>query len=101
MSHFNGKRLLLISHHNSYRIAPYLKAAINLGFDVSIASQGKHSLVTEVANGIHIDFDDFDSALKTIIKENQLHPFAGILGSNESFLANDLDIAKLLCELVN
>ena len=65
------QRLLLISHHNSYRIAPYIKAAKKLGLDVTIASQGKHSLVSEVANGIHIDFDNTDTALEKIHQENK------------------------------
>jgi len=83
MSKFSGKRLLLISHHNSYRIAPYISAAKNLGLEVTIASQGKHSLVSEVANGMHVDFSDADSVLNEILKENQKKPFAGILGSDD------------------
>ena len=78
-----NKRLLLIAHHNSYRIAPYIRAAFNLGLDVTIASQGQHSLVTEVAKGLHIDFDDTDSALDAIRKEHAIRPFSGILGSDD------------------
>ena len=77
------KRLLLISHHNSYRIAPYIKAAKNLGLEVTIVSEGKHSLVSEVANGIHVDFHDTESTLETILKEDRKKPFAGILGSDD------------------
>jgi biotin carboxylase len=83
MSKHSDKRLLLISHHNSYRIAPYVKAAHNLGLEVTIASQGKHSLVTEVANGMHIDFENIDAAIEEIIRENHKRPFAGILGSDD------------------
>jgi biotin carboxylase len=83
MSQAQGKRLLLISHHNSYRIAPYIKAAKNLGLVVTIASEGKHSLVSEVANGIHVDFSDTASTLDMILKENQNRPFSGILGSDD------------------
>lgn len=96
MSPFSSKRLLLISHHNSYRIAPYIKAAKNLGLDVTIASQGKHSLVSEVANGIHIDFDDAASALNEILKENQIKPFAGILGSDDQTVELAAHAAKAL-----
>ena len=77
------KRLLLISHHNSYRIAPYIKAAKNLGLDVTIASEGQHSLVSEVANGIHVNFDDPDATLDIILNEDSHRPFAGILGSDD------------------
>ena len=83
MSQHSDKRLLLISHHNSYRIAPYIKAAVNLGLEVTIASQGKHSLVSEVVNGIHIEFDNADSTLDVILKEDQSKPFTGILGSDD------------------
>ncbi len=77
------KRLLLISHHNSYRIAPYIKAAKNLGLEVTIASEGQHSLVSEVANGIHVNFDDPDLTLDIILKEDRNRPFTGILGSDD------------------
>lgn len=77
------KRLLLISHHNSYRIAPYIQAAKNLGISVTIASQGKHSLVTEVANGIHVNFDDASAALDEILKEHDHTAFSGVLGSDD------------------
>lgn len=99
MSRLKDTRLLLISHHNSYRIAPYIKAAKNLGLDVTIASQGKHSLVTEVADGIHIDFDDADAALGEILKAHQQTPFTGILGSDDqtvelaAYAASALDLA--------
>ena len=96
MSHLKNKRLLLISHHNSYRIAPYIKAAQNLGLSVTIASQGKHSLVTEVANGIHINFDDVASALDEILKENRNTPFAGILGSDDHTVELAAHAAKAL-----
>ncbi len=94
--HDNNKRLLLISHHNSYRIAPYIKAAKNLGLEVTIASQGKHSLVTEVADGIHVNFDDPDSVLNEILKENANKPFSGILGSDDQTVALAALAAKTL-----
>ena len=97
MSPFISKHLLLISHHNSYRIAPYIKAAKNLGLEVTIASQGKHSLVTEVANGIHIDFDNTDSVLNEILKENTNKPFSGILGSDDQ----TVELAALTAEALN
>ena len=96
MPHLNNKRLLLISHHNSYRIAPYIKAAINLGLEVTIASEGQHSLVSEVANGLHIDFANTDSTLKEILKENQRKPFTGILGSDDQTVELAAYAAKTL-----
>jgi len=79
-----SKRLLLISQPNSYRIAPYLTAAMQMGLQVLIGSRGEHSLTTEVNQGLHIDLDDHNSALVAIIEEARLRPFAGIIGSDDS-----------------
>ena len=96
MSKHKDKRLLLLSHHNSYRIAPYIKAAINLGLEVTIASEGQHSLVSEIANGLHIDFGNTGSTLKDILKENQRKSFAGILGSDDQTVELAAHAAKAL-----
>ena len=96
MSRFKDKQLLLISHHNSYRIAPYIKAAKNLGISVTIASQGKYSLVTEVASGIHINFDDTASALDEILKQNHNTAFSGVLGSDDQTVELAASAAKAL-----
>ncbi len=90
------KRLLLISHHNSYRISPYIKAAAKLGIEVSIASQGKHSLVSEVADGIHINFNDLETFLRVIKQENQVKAFAGILGSDDRTVELAAHAARML-----
>ena len=87
MSHTQKPRLLLISFHNSYRIAPYIKAANRLGLEVTIASEGKHSLVSEVASGLHVNFADAEATLAEILKAHQEKPFAGILGSDDLTVA--------------
>jgi len=90
------QRILLISHHNSYRIAPYIKAAQNLGLEVTIASEGEHSLVSEIANGLHIDFSNSDLSLEKIITENKIRPFSGILGSDDQTVELAARAAKAL-----
>ena len=55
-----------------------------MGLDVLIASRGEHSLTTEVNQGLHVDLDDHDAALVTILNEARLRPFAGIIGSDDS-----------------
>jgi len=91
-----GQRLLLISHHNSYRIASYIKAARRLGLSVTIASQGEHSLVSEVADGLHLNFDDIESALTAIKREHTLNSFSGILGSDDQTVQLAAQAAKAL-----
>ena len=97
MQFFTDKRLLLISHHNSYRIAPYIKAAKKLGLEVTIASQGKHSLVSEVANGVHIDFNNAATSIEQILQEHKNRPFNGILGSDDQ----TVELAALIAETLN
>jgi len=91
-----NKRLLLISNHNSYRIAPYIKAARNLGLQVTIASEGEHSLVSEVANGIHVNFDEHESTLKKVLDAHAIKPFSGVLGSDDLTVALAAHVAREL-----
>ena len=51
-------RLLLITPPNSYRTAAYLAAAKRRGIDVLIASEGRYSLVSELAGGLQVDLDE-------------------------------------------
>ena len=55
-----------------------------MGLEILIGSRGKHSLTTEVNQGLHIDLDDHDAALDTIFEEAAARPFAGIIGSDDS-----------------
>ena len=89
-------RFLLIAQPNSYRIAPYIRAANQLGLGVVIASRGEHSLVTEVNEGLHIDLDDHDRALDTIMEEAGLSPFVGVLGSDDSTVTLAATVARQL-----
>lgn len=81
---FIANTLLLIAQPFSYRIAPYLTAAKSLSLDVVIASRGEFSLVSEVHQGIHIDFDDLDHALKQILDYAEQQLFVGVLGCDDS-----------------
>ncbi len=58
-----------------------------MGLEVLIASNGEHSLVSEVQRGLHIDLENSNSALISILKENKKSPFAGVLGSDDSTVA--------------
>jgi len=57
---------------------------MQMGLQVLIGSRGEHSLTTEVNQGLHIDLDEYDSALASILEEARLRPFAGIIGSDDS-----------------
>ncbi len=77
-------RLLLVAQPSSYRIAPYLRAARQLGVQVLLGSRGEHSLTAEVHRGLHLDLDDTERAVGQILQVAAHTPFAGILGSDDS-----------------
>ena len=78
------QRLLLISEPNSYRLAPYISAAKAMNLDVLVASDGKYSLTSEVADGLHIDLSDMEQALNTILEQARKTKFSGVIGSDDS-----------------
>jgi biotin carboxylase len=96
VSHNNKARLLLISQPDSYRIAPYLKAAREMGVEVMIASRGEFSLVSEVHDGLHIDLENRQSAYEKIIKIAHKTPFNGILGCDDSTVELAAKVAHTL-----
>ena len=91
--------ILFIAPPQSYRIAPYLKAAKELDCDLTIASMGEYSLVSPIAEGIHIDFADHEAALARLKEHHQQHPFNAVIGGDDlavelaSRLANELGLA--------
>lgn len=78
------RRILLIAPHGSYRTAPFLAAANIRGIEVVVASEGKHSLVSAYASGLHIDLDDPQASLQIILRAAQQQPFAAVLGSDDA-----------------
>jgi biotin carboxylase len=92
----NKAHLLLIAQPNSYRIAPYIKAAQTLGLEVLVASRGEHSLVSEVNAGLRIDIDDHDAAVELIYRYAQKRPFIGVLGSDDSTVELAARVAEKL-----
>lgn len=75
--------LLLISPHNSYRLAPYLKAAENIGIHVIVVSQGRHSLVSAVADGIHVDFQEIEQAYQQILSAVKGNNILAVIGTDD------------------
>ncbi len=76
-------RLLLIAPHNSYRIGPFLAAARSRGVDLLVVSEGRHSLVGAVADGLHVDFSDPQAALAAVVREGRRRPYAGIVATDD------------------
>ena len=49
-------RVLILAPHGSYRTFDFIQAAETLGIQTLIASEGKHSIISAYARGIHLDF---------------------------------------------
>ncbi|MDH5395075.1 MAG: ATP-grasp domain-containing protein [Gammaproteobacteria bacterium] len=77
-------RVLVIAPHGSYRTAPFLQAAKRLNLDVLIASQGEHSIVSDYARGLHIDFSNEERAIDVILAEARNRNFTGIIGTDDA-----------------
>ena len=88
--------LLIIAPPSSYRLAPYLRAAESLGLTPLIVSDGRHSLVTEVAQGLHIDFADGDTALAHILTLAQQQTIAGVVATDDFTVTLAARIAQAL-----
>lgn len=88
-------RLLLIAPPNSYRTVAYVDAARRCGVQVLIASEGKFSLVSEVAGGLHTDLSD-PVALDVLLAENLQRPFCGVVATDDSTVELGSRVAQSL-----
>ncbi len=76
------QRLLLIVPANSYRTLAYLESARRLGVDVLIASEGKYSLVAEIAAGLNVDLSAPD-AHRVLLEAHRRQPFTGVVATDD------------------
>jgi len=88
-------RLLLIAPPNSYRTVAYIRAARRHGVDVLIASEGRFSLVSEVAAGLNVDLSD-PGALDVLLAENRQRPFSGVVATDDSTVELGSRVARSL-----
>lgn len=76
-------RVLLVALHQSYRVPAYQMAAAALGARLVIASQGHHSVIPEIADGLHIEFDKVPEAVERIVASAAREPFDAIVASDD------------------
>ncbi|MGH8551460.1 MAG: ATP-grasp domain-containing protein [Methylococcales bacterium] len=74
----------MIAPKDSYRTAPYIESALAIGIDILIASEGRHSMVSAVAEGLHIDLNDPLRSLEFIEKEARNGSFHGVIATDDS-----------------
>ena len=88
-------RLLLITPPNSYRTVSYLEAARRQGIPALVASEGRFSLVSEIADGLHINLED-PAALERLLEADQAQPFAGVVATDDACVELGSRIAQAL-----
>jgi len=88
-------RLLLIAPPNSYRTVAYLESARQQGVDVLVASEGKYSLVGEIAAGLHLDLSAPD-ALEILLGAARDQPFSGVVATDDTTVELGSRIAQAL-----
>ncbi len=59
--------VLLIAPALSYRVSSYINAVQRLNYQLLVVSNSKHSLISQIASGITVDFSQPESAIKTIL----------------------------------
>jgi biotin carboxylase len=68
---------------DSYRVAAYIEAARHLNTPIEVASNGEHSLINEIASGLHINFNNPAAAIETIIQAAKKNPYLGIIAADD------------------
>jgi len=95
-SHSAKQSLLLIAPHGSYRTMRYLQAAARLDLNVVIVSEGEYSIVSEYAQGVHVQFSRPEEALAIILKETVSNNVAVVIGTDDSVIELAAKVAQHL-----
>ena len=75
-------RVLLIAPPGSYRTFAYIDAAQSLAIDLLVASSGRHSLVTSMVGGVHLDLND-PGSLNKLLEADRGAPFVGVVATDD------------------
>ncbi len=86
----------MIAPSGSYRIAPYLNAAISLGIGLVVVSNSEHSLIPAVAKGISVDFSNLSRARSTVLAAIKQLNIVCVLATDDSCVDLSSQIAEYL-----
>jgi biotin carboxylase len=88
--------VLLIAPAGSYRVTPYVNAALSLGIELIVVSNSEHSLITAVAEGITVDFSDPAQALSKILSAISQFNILCVIATDDACVELSSQIAKCL-----
>lgn len=75
--------IVLVAPSRSYRVRQYIDAAQKLNFRLIIISDSKHSLVSAIASGITINFQNLDEAYQTVIEGIKHLTVKGVISTDD------------------
>lgn len=87
---------MLIAPSRSYRVASYINAARQLGYQILIVSDSEHSLVSSIANGITVDFQQQDSAYAIIVKSLRHQNILAVIATDDLVVTLSSRVARRL-----
>ena len=76
--------MLLIAPAQSYRISAYFSAAEALGVDLVLASDGRHSLISRVVEGVHVDFGDPERSHRRLLDVLCEEPVSAVVATDDA-----------------
>ena len=77
-------RILLITPPGSYRVHAYLEAARDLGIAMVVASEGEHSLVPGIGDGLRVDLADAGTVMEQVLSAHRDRPIAGVVATDDA-----------------
>ncbi len=80
---YDAPCVLIIAPHGSYRTFAFLHAAQRLAINTLIASDGKHSLISAYAQGIHLDFTQPEQLYIQLVKSVQDYNVVGVIATDD------------------
>ena len=76
--------MLLIAPAQSYRIPAYFNAAQALGVELVLASDGRHSLISRVVEGVHIDFSEPERSHRRLLDAIREEPVSAVVATDDA-----------------
>jgi biotin carboxylase len=89
--------VLILAPHGSYRTFDFIQAAEKLGIATLIASEGKHSIISAYAKGVHLDFTaDIDTLFQQLKIAVQEFNISGVIATDDFTTVLAARIARYL-----
>ena len=88
--------VLIIAPHGSYRTFAFIHAAQQHAINTLIASEGKHSIVSAYAEGIHVQFHDEENAYRDILAAIQQKNIVSVIATDDMTTVLAARVARFL-----